>query len=156
MVQRRSGRSAIQSMKLVVLSESPDNEAAIRVLVDGILGTKTDHIAPPYLRTRGWSQLLTVLPGVLKHLHYHTDADALVVVVDSDDSVPHRQNHRLPESASCRLCRLRSLADQVQSDLTRFRIVRRWKLPLYLGRLPEFDKVRSRRSFTRSVATLWS
>jgi len=105
-------------MKLVVLSESPEDETAIRILVDGILGTHTDHVAPPFLRTRGWSQLLTVLPGVLKHLHYHTDADALVVVVDSDDSVPHRQNHRLPESASCRVCRLRSLADQVQSDLT--------------------------------------
>ena len=105
-------------MKLVVLSESADNEAAIRILVDGILGTQTDHVAPPYLRTRGWSQVLNVLPGVLKQLHYHTDAEALVVVVDADDSPPHYQTHPSPVAVSCRLCRLRSLADQVQSGLT--------------------------------------
>ena len=106
-------------MKLVVLSESPEDEAAVRILVDGILGIQTDHVAPPYLRTRGWSQLLTVLPVVLKQLHYHTDAEALVVVVDSDDSPPHHQTHPSPDAVSCRLCRLRLLADQVQSGLTR-------------------------------------
>lgn len=106
-------------MKLVVLSESPDNEAAIRVLVDGILGTKTDHVAPPYLRTRGWPQVLNVLPGVLKQLYYHTDAEALVVIVDSDDSDPHQRIHLSTNSVSCRLCRLQSLADRVRSGLTR-------------------------------------
>ena len=105
-------------MKLVVLSESPDNEAAIRVLVDGILGIQTADVAPPSLRIRGWSQLPTVLPGVLKHLHYRTDADALVVVVDSDSSTPHQQIHLSTDEANCRLCRLRSLADQVLRDLT--------------------------------------
>jgi hypothetical protein len=106
-------------MKLVVLSESPEDEAAIRILVDGILGTDTQHVAPPYLRTRGWSQLLNVLPGVLKHLHYRTDAEALVIVVDSDDSPPHYQTHPSPDAVSCRLCRLRALADQVQNGLRR-------------------------------------
>jgi hypothetical protein len=104
-------------MKLVVLSESPEDEAAVRILVDGILGIQTDHVAPPYLRTRGWSQLLTVLPVVLKQLHYHTDAEALVVVVDSDDSPPHRRRHPSLDADSCRLCRLRSLADQVLTGL---------------------------------------
>ncbi|HWN99817.1 MAG TPA: hypothetical protein VNS63_11155 [Blastocatellia bacterium] len=105
-------------MKLVVLSESPEDEAAVRILVDGILGSQTDHVAPPFLRTRGWSPLLSVLPGVLKQLHYHTDAEALVVIVDSDDSAPHQQAHPSPDAPSCRLCRLRALADQVQRGLT--------------------------------------
>ena len=105
-------------MKLVVLSESPEDEAAIRILVDAILGIQTDHVAPPFLRTRGWSPLLNVLPGILKQLHYHSDAEALVVIVDSDDSAPHQQTHSSPDAANCRLCRLRSLADQVQSRLT--------------------------------------
>jgi hypothetical protein len=107
-------------MKLAVLSESPADEAAIRILVDAILGTQTDHIVPPFLRTRGWPSVLGVLPSVLKHLHYHTNTNALVVIVDSDDSVPHRLAHDLPDGVvkGCRLCRLRSVADQVQSGLT--------------------------------------
>jgi hypothetical protein len=107
-------------MKLVVLSESPADEAAIRILVDGILGTQTDHVAPPFLRARGWSPLLGVLPAVLRKLHYHTDADALAVIVDSDDSAPHRLAHVLRDGANqgCRLCKLQLVADQVQNGLT--------------------------------------
>ena len=74
-------------MKLVVLSESPEDEATVRILVEGILRTQTDHVAPPFLRARGWSPLLGILPTVLRKLHYHTDADALAVIVDSDDSL---------------------------------------------------------------------
>jgi hypothetical protein len=107
-------------MKVVVLSESPEDEAAIRILVDGILGVQTGRVAPPFLRTRGWSQLVDVLPGILKSLHYHTEADALVVVVDSDDSTPHRVAHLPLDGANrgCRCCKLRAVADHVQSGLT--------------------------------------
>ena len=106
-------------MKLVVLSESPEDEAAIRILVDGILGFQTEHVTPPF-RASGWSQHLNVLPSVLKKLHYHTDADALAVVVDSDASAAHRLTHVPHDGASqgCRLCRLRLLSDQVQNSLT--------------------------------------
>ncbi len=107
-------------MKLVVLSESPEDEAAVRILVDGILGTQTDHLDPPFLRARGWSPLLGILPTVLRNLHYHTDADALAVIVDSDDSAPHRLAHVPHDGANegCRLCKLRLVADQVQNGLT--------------------------------------
>jgi hypothetical protein len=110
-------------MKLVVLSESPEDEAAVRILVDGILGAQTDDVAPPLLRTRGWSPLLGVMPTVLRYLHYHTEADALVVIVDADDSAPHQQTHLPPDGANqgCRLCRLRLVADQVQRGLTEVR-----------------------------------
>jgi hypothetical protein len=107
-------------MKLVVLSESPEDEAAVRILVDGILGIQTEPIAPPF-RARGWSQLLGVLPTVLRKLHYHTDADALAVIVDSDASPPHRVAHATPDGANqgCRLCQLRLVSDQVQNGLTK-------------------------------------
>jgi hypothetical protein len=107
-------------MKLVVLSESPEDEAAVRILVDGVLGIQTEHVAPPY-RARGWSQLVGVLPAVLKQLHYHTDADALAVIVDSDASASHRLAHVPHDGANqkCRLCQLRLVADQVQNGLTR-------------------------------------
>ncbi len=106
-------------MKLVVLSESPEDEAAVRILVDGVLGTQTEHVVPPF-RASGWSQFLSVLPAVLRELHYHTDADALAVIVDSDASAAHRLAHVPRDGANqgCRLCRLRLVADQVQNGLT--------------------------------------
>lgn len=107
-------------MKLVVLSKSPEDEAAVRILVDGILGISTEHIAPPF-RARGWTQLVGVLAPVLRQLHFHTNTDALAVIVDSDASPTHRQAHVTPDGANqgCRLCQLRLVADQVQSGLTK-------------------------------------
>lgn len=106
-------------MKLVVLSESPEDEAAIRILVEGILGTQTEYVAPP-IRASGWSQFPQVLPVVLRKLHYRTDADALAVIVDSDASAPHRLGH-VPgdgKNPGCRLCKLRLVADRVLNGLT--------------------------------------
>ena len=71
-------------MKVAILSESPADEAAIRILIDGIIGGPTQPADMPPIRTRGVSGVFTILPTVLKHLHYRTDADALVIVVDSD------------------------------------------------------------------------
>lgn len=106
-------------MKLVVLSESPEDKAAVRILIDGILGVETEHVVPPF-RASGWSQLSGVLPAVLKKLHYHTDADALAVIVDSDASTTHLLTHVPRDGANqgCRLCQLRLVADQVQNGLT--------------------------------------
>jgi hypothetical protein len=99
-------------MKVTVLSESPADEAAVRILVDGLLGGPTESIPPPPLRTRGWSSVLSILPIAIKHLYYRTDVDALVIVVDSDDSSPHRQEHELPDGANdkCRLSQLRAVS----------------------------------------------
>ena len=40
-------------MKVAVLSESPADEAAIRILIDGILGRPTQPADMPPIRTRG-------------------------------------------------------------------------------------------------------
>lgn len=98
-------------MKVAVLSESSADEAAIRILVDGILGTKTEETSDLPLRSRGWPSVIRVLPTVLKYLHYRTDTDALVVVVDSDDSPIHQHSHNEAggENLQCRLCQLRSV-----------------------------------------------
>lgn len=106
-------------MKVAVLSESLADEAAIRILVDGILGRQTQLITPPRLRTRGWPSVLQVLPSVLKHLHYRTDAEAFVLVVDSNDSPVHQNAHDQPGGADqqCRLCQLREVVGRVQSQL---------------------------------------
>lgn len=119
-------------MKLVVLSESPEDEAALRLLIDGILGIETEHVAPPF-RAYGWSQLPRVLPAVLRQLHYHSDADALAVVVDSDSSSIHRRAHVPRDGANqgCRLCTLRVIVQQVESALTQ--VPNRTSLKLALG-----------------------
>ena len=97
-------------MKLAILSESPADEAAIRVLVEGVLGTAV-HQVQAGLRARGWPHVIQVLPAIVRHLHFNTTAQGLVVVVDSDDSVVHTAAHEAPNyyHPLCRMCQLRSV-----------------------------------------------
>ena len=107
-------------MKLAVLSESSADEAALRVLIDGILRRQTERVSLPPLRTRGWPSVREILPTILKHLHYQSDAEALVLVVDSNHSPPHEFAHDQPGGVSieCRLCQLRQVTEQVRRQLT--------------------------------------
>jgi hypothetical protein len=98
-------------MKTCVLSESPADEEAIGILVGGILGRPITPVAGPALRSRGWAATVNILPSVLKYLHYQTDAEAFVAVIDSDESPVHEPAHEAPGGAvdKCRLCVLRAL-----------------------------------------------
>lgn len=100
-------------MKLAILSESPADEAAIAVLVEAALGEPFQRVQPG-LRARGWPSVAQVLPSIIHHLHFNTDADGLVVVVDSDDSVVHTAAHDAPDyfHPQCRMCRLRAVFRQ--------------------------------------------
>ena len=103
-------------MKVAILSESAADEAVLRVLVDGILGQTTDPIESLSLRTRGWPSVEQVLRNVLSHLHYRTDADGLVLVVDSNHSpLPPRPDD--PAPGKCRLTGLRRSVEQIQKQL---------------------------------------
>ncbi len=95
-------------MKLAILSESPADEAALHVLVEYVLGGPFTTVQAS-LRARGWPSVEQVLPPIVRHLHFNTDADGLVVVVDSDDSVVHTPEHEAPgyHHGLCRICRLR-------------------------------------------------
>ncbi len=96
-------------MKVALLSESPADEAALRVLVAGVLRAEPEFVQAG-LRARGWPNVSQVLPAVIRHLHFNTDTDALVVVVDSDDSVVHTADHDRPGyfHPQCRMCQLRA------------------------------------------------
>ena len=96
-------------MNIAILSESPADEAALRVLVEYALGAPFTFV-PPSLRARGWPSVEQVLPSILRHLHFNTTADGLVVVVDSDDSPVHTAAHDAPghHHPFCRICRLRA------------------------------------------------
>jgi hypothetical protein len=97
-------------MKVAVLTESPADEAALRVLVETVLGAAPHFISPGF-RARGWPNVVQVLPAVIRHLHFQTDTDLLVVVVDSDDSVVHTAEHDRPDyfHPQCRMCELRAV-----------------------------------------------
>jgi len=97
-------------MKIAVVSESPADEAAIKILVDAIVGHETELVSAPRLRPGGWPHVLNLLPSITKALHYHTDADGIAVVVDSDSSPIHLPHHPANQecNSECRLCRLRS------------------------------------------------
>jgi len=105
-------------MNVAILSESPADEAGLRILVEGILGKEINVISPP-LRARGWPCVLQMLPPVLRYLHYRTDTDALVCVADSNRSPIHQgpPDEDCPGQKQCRLCKLRSAATQTQSTL---------------------------------------
>lgn len=106
-------------MRLAVFSESSADEAAIRILTEGLLGRKTETADLPRLRTRGWPSVCRVLPTVFMDLHYGCYADALVVIVDSDHSPIHLEEHEKPGRASekCRLCQLRKVVTETAAKL---------------------------------------
>jgi hypothetical protein len=108
-------------MKVAILGESPAEEAAYRLLVDALRGRKTHPIPGPALRSRGWPSVIQAFPTVVRHLHYHTEAEALVVVVDSNHSPVHGASHS-PGAVDpeCRVCRLHSA---IGTELGRLRPV---------------------------------
>jgi len=105
-------------MKLALLSESPADEAALRILVEGVLGEPFTTVQAS-LRARGWPSVEQVLPSILRYLHFSTDADGLVVVVDSDDSPVHSAAHEATGyyHPYCRICRLRAVFRRVLRHL---------------------------------------
>jgi hypothetical protein len=106
-------------MKVCIFSESPADEAAIRILVEALRGISTSPVDPPRLQARNWQAVISLLPTVIKHLYYHTDADALVAVVDSDKSPIHTDAHQEAGGGEkkCRLCALQEAAEKTQANL---------------------------------------
>jgi len=98
-------------MKIAILSESSADDAALRILVDGTLGISTEAVSIP-LRTRGWPAVRTVLPTVIKYLHYRTDAAGLVIVADSNHSAFG------PNNTHSRLLELQQRVESVLASLT--------------------------------------
>jgi hypothetical protein len=105
-------------MRIAILSESDADEAAIRVLLEALLGESVEPI-PRRVRSRGIRAALDQIGPVLKQLHYQQTAEALVVVVDTDNSPLHSAQHEGTGNArgDCRLCQLRAMVDSVRSSL---------------------------------------
>ena len=93
-------------MKVALLSESPADEAALRLIAEGVLGHPVEPVQPP-LRARGWPSVAQVLPVILRHLHFRTD------------TVVHTEMHERPGyfHPGCRLCELRAIIRQTLKHL---------------------------------------
>jgi hypothetical protein len=107
-------------MNVALLSESPADETALRVLVAAVLKQPPRFVGPGY-RARGWPNVAQLLPAVIRHLHFNTDTHVLVVVADSDDSVVHTAPHDAPGyfHPQCRMCQLRAVYRQTTKNLPR-------------------------------------
>lgn len=106
-------------MKVAIIGESPADEAAVRVLINRVMGRTVQPVSFSARRAPGIAGVFTILPAALKELHYHTDADGIVVVVDTDRSPIHTDVHDQPGKADehCRLCRLRQVVNRTQDGL---------------------------------------
>lgn len=105
-------------MKVAILSESPGDEQILWTLTTALIQPQAELTVKPPIRSRGWPAVRNVLPIVIKDLHYHSDCDGLVVVVDSDGSPLHNSEHDAdhPDFASCRTCLLRRHSDLGRSQ----------------------------------------
>lgn len=79
-------------MRIAILAESPADAAAIHAVVDATLGIPTEYQTVPY-RLDGFASVQRNLSSVIRWVHYQQTADALVVVVDADES-PIDPNHK--------------------------------------------------------------
>ncbi len=76
---------------------------------------------------QNWPNVIQVLPAIMRHLQFRTDARGLIVVVDSDDTPIHDDDHEDPDRywEECRLCQIEKVIRQTR---------RKWRLPK--GRKP--------------------
>ncbi len=92
-------------MKITIFSESSTDEAALKILVEAILGKEIEEVLRPNtLRSRGFASVENELPVVINSVYYKTDVEGLVVVYDSDDTPVHQKEHPKDEAEKCRFC----------------------------------------------------
>ena len=105
-------------MKVAILSESPADEAAVKVLIEALLGAQIEAV-PVRARSRGFPAAVNLVAPTLKALHYQRQADALIVVVDSDNSVVHQANHgpSASDAEKCRHCQLAAKIKDIKAEL---------------------------------------
>ncbi len=87
-----------RTLRLAVFSESPADEAALRIIIAGLYGRPVEPVATE-LQARGWPGVRNILPAVIKKLHFSGQADALVALADADDTslLPGISGNRLHE-----------------------------------------------------------
>ncbi len=107
-------------MKIAFFSESKADEAALKILVSGILEEEIEESnLPNTIPRRSSSHLDGLLSAIIQGVYYWTDADALVVVSDSDDTQVHTNEHEDKSNDKCRVCNLRKAVESSLKKLQR-------------------------------------
>lgn len=106
-------------MKIAFFSESTADEAALAILVSGILGEEVEQSnLQVNIQFRSSSHLDKILAVVIQAVHYNSDAEALVVVSDSDDTAVHVNAHNERSDPTCRMCQLRNKVAETLAKLS--------------------------------------
>jgi hypothetical protein len=105
-------------MKIGFYCESPADQAAMAVFTEGILGQPSESISMD-LEAHSVPGFFSALGGVFRGVHFNSDAEGLVVVVDCDDEELHEPAHDAPGNASeeCRLCQVRKIIAQARKHM---------------------------------------
>jgi hypothetical protein len=105
-------------MKIGYYCESPADQAAMAVFTQGIRGDPSEPINRD-LEARPVPAFFSALDAVFRGVHYNSDAEGLVVVVDCDDTELHDAAHDEPKGSAekCRLCQARKIITQAQNQV---------------------------------------
>lgn len=106
-------------MKIGIVRESEVDEAAIRIFVESIAGTSVEILQSVRPRAGGFGSALDVIKAEYLRLHYHPDADGLVIIIDSDDTPLHVATTPLNSVCDprCRLCLINQKIAQASARL---------------------------------------
>lgn len=108
-------------MKITIFSESPNDEAAIKILVESILGKEIEEVPRQnQLRSRGIDSLLEYCTVVIRAAYYQTESEAVIIVCDSNDKPVHIPEHEEAgnkDSLRCRFCILKRKASETLASL---------------------------------------
>jgi hypothetical protein len=106
-------------MKIAVFGESTADESALYILVEALLETQVEQIPVTLLTREDWTYIFKNIAVVIRSLHYTSDTDGLIVVVDSDSTPIHTEEHEKPEGSNlrCRVCQLEKRILEVQKSL---------------------------------------
>ena len=105
-------------MKIGFYCESPADQAAMAVFTEGILGQPLEPINMD-LEAHSVPGFFAALDGVYRGVHYNSDAEGLIVVVDADDSPLHGEAHDAPGvwEQECRFCEIRKIIQRTGNQL---------------------------------------
>ena len=105
-------------MKIGFYGESSADRVALAVFAEGILGKPPEPINKD-LEAHGVTGVLSALDGVFRGVHFNSDAEGLIIVVDSDDTELHEMHHDPLKVAGggCRFCQIRNIITRAQNQL---------------------------------------
>jgi hypothetical protein len=103
-------------MKVGYYCESPADQAAMAVFTEGLLGRPPEPISLD-LEGRSVPAFFGSLGGVFRGVHYQSDAEGLVIVVDCDDTDLHDPGHDAAVTGRCRFCQVSAIIDHARRQL---------------------------------------